>query len=193
MTTLKADLLQIGAEIIYDSIIEQLLRGTKDTNKKIRKRKIWIRSWISRRHELGASNTLMKELALEDQHSYRKQLRMSTDLFETLLKKVKPLIQKKDTNMRQALPAEIKLQITLRFLATGDNYPTLAALYRVPECTISTFLKEVLDAIYKVLQSYITVSKTFFSVTWIILKNNFSTTCTQLYFFSTKTNKILNL
>ncbi|XP_072387073.1 uncharacterized protein [Diabrotica undecimpunctata] len=59
--------------------------------------------------------------------------------------------------MREALPARLKLQITLRFLATGDSYASLEALYRVPKCSISLFLPEVLDAIYEGLQDYIKV------------------------------------
>lgn len=85
---------------------------------------------------------------------------MTTDQFNTLLHKVTPLIQKCDTNMRVALSPKIKLEITLKFLATGDNYSSLAESFRVPECTISLFLKDVLDAIYNVLQEFIMVSET---------------------------------
>lgn len=64
--------------------------------------------------------------------------------------------------MREALSARLKLQIVLRFLATGDSYSSLSALYRVPKCSISLFMLEVLDAIYGGLQDYMKVSnKTF--------------------------------
>ncbi|KAJ8937947.1 hypothetical protein NQ318_013203 [Aromia moschata] len=95
------------------------------------------------------------EWRTEDPDYFRKRLRMTTDQLDTLLQKVTPLIQKCETNMREALSPKIKLEITL-FLATGDNYSTLAESFRVPECTISKFLKDVLDAIYNVLQEYIT-------------------------------------
>ncbi|CAB3233163.1 unnamed protein product [Arctia plantaginis] len=62
--------------------------------------------------------------------------------------------------MRVALSPKIKLEITLKFLATGDNYSSLAESFRVPECTISLFLKDVLDAIYNVLQEFIMVPST---------------------------------
>lgn len=151
-----------GIEIINYSIIQQLLKEqrVKKKQKERRKRNVWVRGWISRRKDLGASDTLLVEWSLEDPDYFKKRLRMTTDQFNTLLHKVTPLIQKCDTNMRVALSPKIKLEITLKFLATGDNYSSLAESFRVPECTISLFLKDVLDAIYNVLQEFIMVSET---------------------------------
>ncbi|EFN84424.1 hypothetical protein EAI_05111, partial [Harpegnathos saltator] len=47
----------------------------------------------------GASNNLFKELALEYPTAYRKVLRLTCEKCEELLKKVHPLIQKKDSSM----------------------------------------------------------------------------------------------
>lgn len=103
---------------------------------------------------------LLKELAIEDKAGYKNFLRMSEAMFNELLSKVRPKIFKQDTNMREAIPAEIKLQITLRYLATGDSYSSLAYLYRVPKNTISNFMKNVLEEIYSALQEFIKVSLT---------------------------------
>lgn len=59
--------------------------------------------------------------------------------------------------MRNALPANLKLQITCRFLSTGDSLASLQYLYRVPKCSKSKFLPDVFDAIYEALQEYIMV------------------------------------
>lgn len=59
--------------------------------------------------------------------------------------------------MRNALPANLKLQVACRFLATGDSLASLQYLYRVPKCSISKFLPDVFDAIYEALQDYIMV------------------------------------
>lgn len=65
------------------------------------------------------------------------------------------MLKKEDT----AIPVAIKLEVTLRYLATGDSFKSLEYLFRVPESTISMFLPEVLSAISRVLQPFIEVSK----------------------------------
>ncbi|XP_065356035.1 uncharacterized protein LOC135950415 [Calliphora vicina] len=53
--------------------------------------------------------------------------------------------------MRRSISAAERLVLTLRFLATGENYRSLQYLFRIPPSTISIIIPEVLDAIYKVL------------------------------------------
>lgn len=96
-------------------------------------------------------------MAAEDECLFKNHLWMSETLFENLLLKVTPLIEKQDTLMRECIPVKIKLQIILRYLATGDSYSTLDALYRVPRSTICKILVEVLTAIYVVLEDQIEV------------------------------------
>jgi hypothetical protein len=50
-------------------------------NKKRKKRRFWARPWILRRNQLGASEILLKELALEDTEGYRNHLRMSEEKY----------------------------------------------------------------------------------------------------------------
>ncbi|KAK3928052.1 LOW QUALITY PROTEIN: Ribonucleoside-diphosphate reductase subunit alpha [Frankliniella fusca] len=70
-------------------------------------RKVWIKHWIARRRMQGAHHNLFMELQLEDPMKYRRCLRMNSELFETLVNKVTPLIVKKDTHLRKAIsPAE---------------------------------------------------------------------------------------
>jgi len=70
---------------------------------------------------------------------------------------VAPKIQKQNTMMREALPAKLKLEVTLRYLATGDSYKTLQYIYRVRKSSISEFVPEVFNAIYEELKEYIEV------------------------------------
>lgn len=123
-----------------------------------KKKRVWIRKWLSRREALGASSTLLKELATEDQKEYRNCIRMSTDQFNTLLIKISPLISKNDTVMRAAIPARVKLEITLSYLATGNSYRTLQRLFRVSTSAISLFVPDVCGALYEILKEYIKVS-----------------------------------
>lgn len=135
------------------------LQHILENNQNKKKRRWWVRQWILRRNTHGASGRLLKELAIEDTEAYRNHLRMDEANFELLLQKVIPKIQKQNTLLRDALPACLKLQVTLRYLATGDNFSTLSGLYRVPKNSISQFLPDVCEAIYDCLQEYIRVSR----------------------------------
>lgn len=73
---------------------------------------------------------------------------------------IAPSIQRQNTTMRNAIPAAIKLQIVLRYLASGDSISSLQYLYRAPKNTISSFLEEVLDTIFEKLKDFIQVIKT---------------------------------
>lgn len=61
--------------------------------------------------------------------------------------------------MREALTPRMKLEISLRFLATGDSYTSLQYLYRVSKSAISEFMPDVFDAIYEGLKEFILVKK----------------------------------
>nr|CAH7747429.1 unnamed protein product [Callosobruchus chinensis]CAH7747430.1 unnamed protein product [Callosobruchus chinensis] len=37
--------------------------------------------------------------------------------------------------MRDAISSKVKLEITLRYLATGDSFKSLEFLYRIPKST----------------------------------------------------------
>ncbi|XP_026819613.1 LOW QUALITY PROTEIN: protein ALP1-like [Rhopalosiphum maidis] len=140
-------------------VISHLLRQELE-KKKYKKKRLWIRSWISRRDKYGASSTLLEELKHEDSTAYRNILKMNGAQFDTLLQMIDSLIKKEDTQMRMAIPSKIKLEITLRYLATGDSFKSLQYLFRVSECTISVFLPDVLTAISQVLEPFIKVPAT---------------------------------
>ena len=61
-----------------NEIKNELLKILKKIMK--RKRSTWIRKWICRRNRLGASGTLLKELALEDNAAHKNHLRGGSGL-----------------------------------------------------------------------------------------------------------------
>ncbi|GFX43857.1 putative nuclease HARBI1 [Trichonephila clavipes] len=130
----------------------------KRQNAKRKKRKVWEKPWVGRRTEYGASHTLLKELKNEDHTAYRNMLRITGEQFDVLLEMVRGKLSKQDTAMRMAIPVTTKLEITLRYLATGDSFKSLEYLFRVPETTISRFLPHVLTEICCVLRPFINVS-----------------------------------
>ncbi|KAB0805313.1 hypothetical protein PPYR_02283 [Photinus pyralis] len=105
--------------VLCDEIIDLIRR---EQNKK---RRMWVRKWIARRSTHGFSSMLLKELSEEGLGEYRNCMRMSKEAFDILLAKISPFITTCDTIMRDAIPAKIKLEITLTYLATGNSFRTL--------------------------------------------------------------------
>ncbi|XP_063411178.1 putative nuclease HARBI1 [Mytilus trossulus] len=90
---------------------------------------------------------------MEDQQSFFNFLRMAPEMFDEILNRVGPRIQRRDTRLRKALEPGLKLAVTIRHLSFGDKYPTLQYDFRVARNTISMFVPEVCQAIvdeYKV-------------------------------------------
>lgn len=100
----------------------------------------------------------LAELLAEPSGQFDNFTRMSASDFEYLLEKVSPLISKKDTLKRDAIPAKIRLAITLRFLATGDSFDSLHYLFKVSGSIVSKIVPEVCIALNEVLKDQITVS-----------------------------------
>ncbi|KAL4152672.1 hypothetical protein QTP88_000505 [Uroleucon formosanum] len=121
--------------ILTEGLVEVIreLITLKRGNRK--SKKLWVRSWIGRRNQLGISDTLLKELAVEDTSSYINFLRINEEMFNVLLQKVAPKIQKQNTMMREALPA------------------------KVGKSSISEFVPEVFNAIFEELKEYIEVPR----------------------------------
>ncbi|CAK1602623.1 unnamed protein product [Parnassius mnemosyne] len=84
---------------------------------------------------------------------------MSLEDFEYLLNKVSPVIMKRDTQLREAIPARVRLAVTLRFLASGDNYESLHFLFKISPQIISKIIPEVCLALNQVLKEEIKVIK----------------------------------
>ena len=84
-----------------------------------RRRVVWVKPWLQRRHELGLSETLLEELAVEDAQTYKRLLGVDVPFFERLLGRIENRITKQDTQMRLALPPKLRLQVFLRHLRSG--------------------------------------------------------------------------
>ena len=89
----------------------------------------------------------MMELETESRGDFVGYLRMEPAMFHELVQRLTPRLTKQTTNYRKPLCPGIKIAITLRFLATGNSYRSLAFSFRVANCTISIFVREVCDAI----------------------------------------------
>ena len=71
----------------------------------------------------------MRDLEFTEDVLFKNFTRMSKTYFYKLLGIVEPMITKQNTHFRESVPAEMKLAITLRYLATGGSFMSL--MYRV--------------------------------------------------------------
>ena len=58
-------------------------------------------------------------------------MRMDVSTFEYLCSTLAPSLQKQDTNMRSAIPVQVKVAVSISRLATGNSMQTIADLYRI--------------------------------------------------------------
>lgn len=100
---------------------------------------------------------ILRELAIDDIGSFKNFTRLTPEMFTKLLNLVKPIIEKKDT-FRKTIPPKERLAMTLRYLATGDSYTSIAYLFKVSKQIVSLIIPSVCEAIAQVLKEYIKVS-----------------------------------
>ena len=121
-------------------------------DKQRKKRSKWSKSWLLKRNEFSHSN-LLQELRLNEPQDWFNYLRMNEETFLELLSMVTPLIEKKDTTLRNAITPHQRLAATLRFLASGKSYEDLKFSTCISPQALGHIIPETCDAIYRVLKS----------------------------------------
>lgn len=86
--------------------------------RKQRKRKATL-PCILKREAYGAFHSLADELSSDRTNEQRQFLPMAANTCNELLHLVAPLIRKADTSYKDSIPAEERLAVTLRYLASG--------------------------------------------------------------------------
>ena len=142
MSPVKRRIVNSLARLACAEISQEVLKELRS-----KKKRKWVKEWVSKKENFGASYNLLWELALEDPARYMNVLRMDQAEFEELLALISPAIKKQGTVMRSSISCKTKLEITLRFLASGDSFRILGLRFSVPHNTISVFLPEVLHGI----------------------------------------------
>jgi hypothetical protein len=112
-----------------------------------RRRRFWMRPFLSRRVLQGQYENLMAELMRESRQDFRSYLRMEPLLFLEIVERLTPRLTKATTNWRRPLEPGLKVAVTLRFFATGNSFHSLAFEFRVAHNTISLFVRDVINAI----------------------------------------------
>lgn len=96
----------------------------------------------------GAYNVLVDRHLLDDDTKFREYFRVSPVLFSKLLEDLKEDLEGIPTSwIRNPISAHNKLCMTLRYLATGETFRSLAFQYRVHHSTIGRIVEKCLGSI----------------------------------------------
>jgi len=145
LAAINVELAQL--RVRHNILLLALIEAAREEGRRGRRpRSVWVKPWLQRRMLFGQYDTLMLELMRESKGDFKNFMRMTPEVFQELLDRVGPRISKPRAR-RPALEAGLKLALTIRFLATGNSYKSLAFGFRVGPNTISLFIPQVCEAI----------------------------------------------
>lgn len=123
--------------VVAVSIVSLLKKKKKSPHKLYRQRRVE-----------GAMNILVDRHLMDDETKYKEYFRLTPFLFPTVLDAVKNDLETIPTNwVPKPISARVKLCITLRYLATGESFTSLAFQYRVHRSTVGRIVSECLSSI----------------------------------------------
>lgn len=104
-----------------------------------------FKSLFSTRKSEGFFKSLISGHLINDDEKFREFLRLNRDQFNYILSLVQEEITKKPTlRVPEPISPEEKLALTLRYLATGESFRSLAFAFRISHSYISIIVRETL-------------------------------------------------
>ncbi|KAJ8887433.1 hypothetical protein PR048_013648 [Dryococelus australis] len=132
-----------------DLILVSLLIKRKKSKGKCRR--LWVHPLLMERPNKGLFHNLFDDLQ-QDRDKFFSHFRMSKNSFYKLLSMIEESIRKQDTVMREAIPSDQRLALSLSYLGTGCSMSDLSIDYRIDYriglSTVSGILREVCTAIW---------------------------------------------
>ncbi|XP_061497153.1 uncharacterized protein LOC133391068 [Anopheles gambiae] len=122
----------IREQLHFPAMSDDLSNNDHNYNRRLRRnRRWWMRPVFFRRRQDG--NRLLDDIKAEMVNDTIKNfMRMKHEDFDRLYVLVGPEISRMDTNVREAITAQERLLITLRYLATGETFASLQYLFWIP-------------------------------------------------------------
>nr|CAH7734950.1 unnamed protein product [Callosobruchus chinensis]CAH7743374.1 unnamed protein product [Callosobruchus chinensis] len=105
---------------------------------------------VKQRRHFGEFSTLYETLRLNDK-KFHEYTRMSVTTFDYILTKIESRLERTSTNFHLSdliSPAE-KLIVTLRFLATGTSFRSLAFSFRMGKTTVANIVYATCEAVWQ--------------------------------------------
>ena len=82
---------------------------------------------------------------------FKGRMRMDVSTFEYLCSTLAPSLTREDTNMRQAVPVQVKVAVAISRLATGNSMQSIADLYKIGLSTSQVAVSEFTAAMKSIL------------------------------------------
>lgn len=142
--------IQVHFFLWLELLEEEEKNKKKEKPRKKRKRtprRWYVKPWNQERSQYGHYHQLLPELRVNDPDSYRNYLRMDDKLFQDILARIRPHIERQQTNLKKPLEPGLRLAMTLRFLATGETYKSMALNFRTGHSSWSNVVPETCEAI----------------------------------------------
>ncbi|XP_012228802.2 putative nuclease HARBI1 [Linepithema humile] len=113
-------------------------------------RRWWRRPVSNSFFQIGDFSQLFQELKNTDHEEFYHYTRMTPDQFDWLLEKTKPYLLKR--SRRRSFPSELRLAVTLGYLAHADSVWSKKWSFRIGRSTVYKIIPETCNAIIKALQ-----------------------------------------
>lgn len=148
----------------------------EDIEKRGKKRQFWVRPIFTEERRLmqGVSDNLARELEILDPEKFFNYFRMDFDTFEKLFNIVKPLITKHYI-VRTPISARIRLQLTVRYLASGDSMVSLSYAFCIAHNTVSKIISETCEVIWSSLKDRVFLQPA--ASNWEKISDDFENIC----------------
>ncbi|XP_061445520.1 putative nuclease HARBI1 [Rhineura floridana] len=110
----------------------------------LRERRLWSKARSSAFWEIVRAKAF-------SQWEWVENFRVSPSTFDYLCAQVRNAIQRRDTNMRRAIPADVRLAMTLWRLGACTEYRAVEQLFGVSRSTVCKILRDVCEAVVGIL------------------------------------------
>lgn len=130
----------VAAIVAFERLHIITLQYVVQLIQKRKARSTWVRGYLTRRATEGQYQNLMRELADEDPLLYQDFIRITETMFNEIVERVRPYIEKKTTFWRKPLDTGLRVSISLRFLARGNSYARALVMNSVWHPTPSPLL-----------------------------------------------------
>lgn len=125
-------------------------------SKKKIQRSVWVRPiyTVEQRFLQGDSNNLVTMLRTTDPSLYFNYFRMQVDIFDKLFVLVGSKIEK-EYFIREPISSRTRLEICIRYLASGDSMKSVGYAFRVAPNTVSKIVHETCNEIWNTLKDIV--------------------------------------